>query len=471
MLFNSIDFLLFFVAVFGLYLLLPHRGQNYLLLAASFLFYGSWDYRFLLLMTASIITDFTAGRFISKADSVRSKKIILATSISIELGILGFFKYFNFFIGSAEEFINFVGFESLMSNINLNIVLPVGISFYTFQCMSYSIDVYRGQLKPTDDLVSFALFVSFFPQLVAGPIERASRLLPQVLSPRKMDAYRIREGGWLILNGLFVKMVVADNLSVIVDRYFENQAIASWADGMLAIYAFSFQILCDFAGYSDIARGTARLLGFDLMTNFRNPYLALDPSDFWRRWHISLSSWLRDYLYIPLGGNRKGANRARFNLMITMLLGGLWHGAAWTFVCWGLYHGGLLVLFKVLDLETHEQSRLPAWRVFLQRLIFYHLICLGWLFFRAENFGQVMTFFNSFNLELHVSPGFYNDLLAAGLLIAPIFGMQYLTEYYRDQYVVFRLSALPRAMITGGMIILISLVGYTDGNAFIYFQF
>ena len=317
------------------------RLQNGILLIASYVFYGFWDWRFLALLFVSTVVDYNLALLIEKSESPGERKALLAASICVNLGILGFFKYFGFFAESFASLLNSFGFQS--STPFFNIVLPVGISFYTFQTMSYTIDVYRRKLPATRNFFDFALFVSFFPQLVAGPIERATKLLPQVLQPRKFSQSNFVEGFYLIILGLFKKVVIADNMAPIVNYIFSRDvSTLSGAEVLVGVYAFAFQIYGDFAGYTDIARGVAKWLGFDLMLNFRMPYFATSPSDFWQRWHISLSSWLRDYLYIPLGGNRQGTLLTYRNLMLTMVLGGLWHGAAWTFVAWGFFHGLIL---------------------------------------------------------------------------------------------------------------------------------
>jgi D-alanyl-lipoteichoic acid acyltransferase DltB (MBOAT superfamily) len=468
MLFNSLDFLLFFAVVYGVYLMLPHQAQNRWLLAASFFFYGFWDYRFLGLMLISITIDFVVGQRIQDETDPGRKKRWLACSVTAELLILGFFKYFNFFISSAEVLLARFGFDPL--RWHLNIVLPVGISFYTFQTMSYSIDIYRGQLKPTRDYFSFALFVSLFPQLVAGPIERASHLLPQVLQPRIITMVGVRQGLWLILYGLFKKMVIADNLAVMVDRHF-NGGPAGWAVSLVATYGFAFQILCDFSAYSDIARGVGQLMGFDLMRNFRNPYFALNPSDFWRRWHISLSTWLRDYLYIPLGGNRKGPVRTYINLILTMLLGGLWHGASWTFVIWGLYHGLLLAGHRLVAGERRFEAALsfPArlWRV----VVMFHLACIGWVFFRARTVEQAWSVLASFGGASGWSSALLNDVVLLAVLVLPLLALQWFKESTGDLYAPLRLSLIPRVAVYVALVAAILMLGNTGSHAFIYFQF
>ena len=357
MVFNSLVFFVFFAVVYAAYRVLPHRGQNWLLLVASYVFYGWWDWRFAGLLAATSFFSWGSGLLIARcrADgNARGAWWASFANIALNLGILGFFKYWNFF---QESFAALFGRFGLGLEMRLlGIVLPVGISFYTFQALSYSMDVYRGQLEPTRDWVDFFAFVAFFPQLVAGPIERAGHLLPQMRNPRTVTREGVESGAWLAVWGLFKKVVVADNLSVLVDSTY-GAAGATGAMGLMATYAFAMQIYCDFSGYSDMARGLARMMGFELMENFRLPYFAANPKEFWARWHISLSTWLKDYVYIPLGGNRRGPRRQTANLFSTMLLGGLWHGAAWTFVAWGAFHGALLAAWHGWTRRTGQVKR------------------------------------------------------------------------------------------------------------------
>ena len=389
MLFNSYTFWLFFGFVFVLCGLSRRnfRLQNTVLLVASYTFYGFWDWRFLSLLLVSTIIDFNVAQWLERAETPRRRKLLLALSLCANLGVLGVFKYLGFFTESMVELLNAFGIDSSLPV--LNVLLPVGISFYTFQTMSYTIDVYRRELPATKRFFDFALFVSFFPQLVAGPIERAAKFLPQVLQPRLQNRLRFTEGFYLILLGLFKKVVIADNMAPIANAIFSRDvSTLSGPEVMIGVYAFAFQIYGDFSGYTDIARGVAKWLGFDLMLNFRMPYFAASPSDFWARWHISLSSWLRDYLYIPLGGNRHGALLTYRNLMLTMLLGGLWHGAVWTFVVWGGFHGLILCLYRFFG--TFSTATEPRALVrsgpfisgrWLGILVMFHLTCIGWLFF------------------------------------------------------------------------------------------
>lgn len=391
MAFNSYFFWTFFIVVIGLYRLLPHRGQNRMLLVASYVFYGAWDARFLLLIALSTVVDFFVAKRITAASDRKVAKRWCALSITVNLGILGVFKYFDFFTTSFSKFLSTIlNYEA--DPLTLNIILPVGISFYTFQTLSYTIDVYRGHTKPATNLLDFGLYVAYFPQLVAGPIERSHRLLPQIEKPRKDREGDFAAGLYLVIAGLFAKVVIADNMAFICNGIFAAPADeVGGIDRVIGIYAFAFQIYGDFYGYSSIARGISRWMGIDLMANFRMPYFARSPSDFWSRWHISLSTWLRDYLYIPLGGNRGGKWFTYRNLMLTMLLGGLWHGAGWTFVLWGLYQGLLLCAYRPFESRIRESQPSILRRVF-GTFVFFNLVCVGWLFFRAENVQQVWVF-------------------------------------------------------------------------------
>jgi len=344
--------------------------------------------------------------YVDRQAPEQRRRLYMVASIAANLTILGCFKYANFFSDSFVTLLGRLGFDQ-PSWLTLNVLLPAGISFYTFQSMSYCIDVYRGHVRPTADFRDFALFVCFFPHLVAGPIMRASTLLPQVVLPRRLAAGAWAEGTYLVALGMFKKLVVADNVAPIVNAVYtqaETQPQSlSGVEVVVATYAFALQIYCDFSGYSNVARGISKWLGFDLALNFVNPYLAQSPTDFWLRWHISLSSWLRDYLYIPLGGNRQGTLKTYRNLTLTMILGGLWHGANWTFVAWGLYHGVILCVYRLLGISSNvrRESRFYAWRLGLRLMVMVHLTCVGWLFFRADSMagafemlGRVFTAFD-----------------------------------------------------------------------------
>jgi len=408
--FNSLEYALFLPVVLGLYWLLPHRPQNALLLVASYVFYGAWDVRFLGLMMVSTVTDFTVGRLLARTDDDARRKRIFMISLIVNLGILGFFKYFNFFIDSAAGLLQGLGLQPNLPT--LRVLLPIGISFYTFHGISYTFDVYRRHIDATDDLLTFACFVAYFPQLVAGPIGRAHIQLPQFEQSRKRPpAEDVRSALFLILLGLFKKVAIADGLAPFVSRAFGSASSAGAPTLLIGMYAFALQIYGDFSGYSDIARGSSRLFGIELIKNFDQPYLSRNITQFWRTWHISLSTWLRDYLYVPLGGNRRGELAVYRNLMITMLLGGLWHGARWTFVIWGGLHGIFLAAHRAFSKRRPavESERLPARPVeergrvregpppfrardILPALGTFHLVCLAWIFFRADSFHQAFNF-------------------------------------------------------------------------------
>ena len=469
MLFNSYTFWIFFVIVASLFAFLRGRARKVMLLGASYVFYGFWDWRFLGLIFISTVTDYFAARWIESASSQRRKRLFLTASIIVNLGILGFFKYADFFVDSLAELLNAVGVP--LGRGALGIVLPVGISFYTFQTMSYTIDVYRGQVPATRRFLDFMLYVSFFPQLVAGPIERASSFLPQIIVPRKRTAHDFREGAYLVLLGLFRKIVIADNLAAIANAIFaKDAATLTGLEVIAGVYAFAFQIYGDFAGYSAIARGVARWLGYDLMLNFRMPYLAASPSDFWRRWHISLSSWLRDYLYIPLGGNRGGTLFTYRNLALTMLLGGLWHGAAWTFVAWGAFHGLILIAYRAFAGKDDRSdrplvTRLPA------ILLMFHLVCLSWLLFRADSIGRAyemaVTAFTSFG----PTPLAIGSLATIAFFVVPMMIYEGWLERQRDVGALLKVHWLTRGAAYSYLVMMMVLFPSPVSYEFIYFQF
>lgn len=473
--FASLDFLLFMVIVYGLYTVLPWRGQNAMLLVASYVFYGFWDWRFLGLIAFSTVVDFVVGKCMGDTEDPVLRKRLVVLSLVMNLGLLGVFKYFNFFVASAEDLAALWGLK--LHWTTTLIVLPVGISFYTFQTLSYTLDIYRGHLKPTRNLLDFALFVSFFPQLVAGPIERASHLLPEVTTPRRVRFDDVTRGLFLIMLGLFKKVAIADGVAGSVNAIYNSSTEVGGADVVLATYLFAIQIFCDFSGYTDIARGLAKTLGFNLMNNFDQPYIATNPQDFWRRWHISLSTWLRDYLYVPLGGNRGGPYAVYRNLMITMVLGGLWHGAAWNFVAWGAFHGGILAIhrrFAGRERSTqslHTPAEWAGWalRVFL----FFHVTCYGWLLFRANSMGQVVDFTRvlltgwAHGLSVHVT----RPPLAALLGIAVLTALA-VAKLYNGSPRFYRAWPAP---LRGGLVAVLfvaMLMGLSGEPAqFIYFQF
>jgi D-alanyl-lipoteichoic acid acyltransferase DltB (MBOAT superfamily) len=448
-----------------------------MLLIASCIFYGAWDWRFLFLMFVSISTDYFCGIKIDESDDPKRRKLYLFISLFVSLAILGFFKYFNFFAASFETLLNSFGFK--LHWRLLNIILPVGISFYTFQAMSYAFDIYRRELKPTKNYIDYALFVAYFPQLVAGPIMRARDLLPQVIHPRKVTLDGFYRGCYLIAWGLFQKVFVADNLAKIVDPVFAASAPYDGVKVLIALYAFAFQIFCDFAGYSNMARGLGACMGFDIMINFNLPYFSVNPREFWQRWHISLSTWLRDYLYIPLGGNRRGSLMTYRNLFITMLLGGLWHGANWTFVIWGAYHGFLLAahrMLKPLFQKFSLSGKFFVGRIWflLKVLFFFHLVCLGWLLFRATSIQQIFSMLQSL-WSIVYSQEFFNNAIELGkpvlqctwlLLLVQIF------QYRKNNLeIVFKWPAVIRGLLYTMVLYYIMVLGEFNGPEFIYFQF
>ena len=481
MVFNSLQFLWFFVVVYALYraapALLPaqkaHRAQNWLLLVASYYFYAAWDYRFLALLAASTLVDYTCGLALGRITDRTRRRTVLWLSIGFNLTLLGFFKYFNFFADNLHALFAAIGWQ--LDFVTVRILLPIGISFYTFVTMSYVIDVYRREIEPTHNLVDFAVFVAYFPHLVAGPILRATALLPQIAGLRPITPAQMREGAWLIAWGFFQKVFVADNLGPLVTTVFEADGSPTGVNVLLATYAFAFQIYGDFAGYSNIARGTSKWMGIELIENFRFPYLVLTPQAFWRHWHISLSTWLRDYLYIPLGGSRGGAAKTRRNLLVTMLLGGLWHGAAWTFVLWGLYQGILLILYRPLEsafAALAQPGRGNAARRFVAWFLMFHLTCYGWLIFRATSFGRLRDF--TVSLFTRFAPATVD---VGGLLVPlivftiPLVIVHLLEARADDVLAVPRLPAGLRYTIYVATLYLILLFGNFGGSDFIYFQF
>lgn len=460
--FNSFLFFVFFIATYSIYLSCAHRWQNRILLASSYFFYAAWDYRFLLLILSSTVINFFVGKEIHKFESEIKRKRWLAIGVVINLAFLLFFKYYNFFADNLANL--FAWFGTGNYTFSLNILLPVGISFYTFRTMSYTIDIYRKQLTPSQSFLDFALYVSFFPQLIAGPIERAADFLPQVYGKRRISASLFKASAFLFLYGLFEKVVVADNLALLVDKVYDSRQ----TDGLsviIATYGFAVQIFADFDGYSNMAKGLAGLMGFRLVDNFNAPYFSTTPSEFWTRWHISLSSWLRDYLYIPLGGNRSGTWKTCRNLFVTMLLGGLWHGASWMFVFWGVFHGVLLlVYFKFEDVIT----KFP-----FKTVVFFHLVCFGWMLFRAqdlEHFWFLMSqvVFN-FQFSLHTD----QLLLIERLLFYSFIPITYqYLQYKRESfYPVFAWPVLPRGIYYLILFYGIVIFGSNNAQSFIYSQF
>jgi alginate O-acetyltransferase complex protein AlgI len=489
-LFNSLDFAIFFPIVIIIYWIVSKKIvlRNSFLLIASYVFYAWWDWRFLFLIIFSSFIDYIVGLKLNQTENKSNRKKLLFLSLFVNLGLLFFFKYTNFFI---ESFIESFSLFGKTLNINtLNIILPVGISFYTFQTLSYTIDIYRNQLKPTKDWLAFFAFVSFFPQLVAGPIERASHLLPQFYKTYNFNYKLVKSGILLVAFGLFKKMVIADRAAVYVNEVYNNVEDYGGVGFTYATILFAFQIYCDFSGYSDIAIGLARTMGFDLMKNFNSPYISKSLTEFWRRWHISLSTWFRDYVYIPLGGSKKGKIRTYINLFIVFVISGLWHGAAMTFIIWGAIHGLVLMvekgtfkikqpIFNKLGLNTKNTSN----HLFFGFIIFF-IVCIAWVFFRANTLNDSFyiingiftdfTFGDVFNKETYLIGLKTNEFKVIILSILLLFAgellhLKYnLIELLNKQGLIFRWSFYISIVI---VIVLFGVYGDENIQEFIYFQF
>lgn len=478
MLFNSIEFAIFLPLVFGVYWLIPRRNvalQNVFLLLASYVFYGWWDWRFLSLILLSSMTDFLVGLGLGFTDIRWKRRLLLGLSLAVNLGLLGFFKYFNFFAESFAEAFTLLGRP--IDPARLYLILPVGISFYTFQTLSYTIDVYRRKLAPSKDIVSFFTFVAFFPQLVAGPIERATQLLPQFHTPRRFDYHLAVDGTRQLLWGLFKKIVIADNAATYANYAFNNADDLSGSTLLLGVMFFALQIYGDFSGYSDIAIGTARLFGFSLMRNFAFPYFSRDIAEFWRRWHISLSTWFRDYVYIPLGGSRGGRGMQIRNVLVIFLVSGFWHGANWTFLVWGALNAlYFLPLMLLGGNRTHtdtvaEGRLLPSAREALQMGTTFLLTCLAWVFFRAASVGDALRYLAGIASPSLLHPpemefGWY-PFIALLFLVAEWLQRE---RQHALEIEGLRLPAPLRWTLYYAIVLLVMFFG-GDQQAFIYFQF
>lgn len=474
MLFNSFIFFIFLGVILPIFYLLPNKkSKNIFLLISSYFFYGYWDWRFCSLLIISTIIDFFIGQILYKTVDEKKRKLLVTISLISNLGILGFFKYFNFFVDSFQSISENIGWN--VDYLHLNILLPVGISFYTFQTLSYTIDIYRNKLKPTYNFIDFALFVSFFPQLVAGPIERAKSLLPQLSKKLKPSRIQIEQGIVLIITGLFRKVMIGDTAGRFVDHIFGNLELYKSIEIIGALVLFSIQIYADFSGYSRIARGTAKLLGVELMKNFEQPYLSRNITEFWRRWHISLSSWLRDYLYISLGGNRIGKYRTYINLMITMLLGGLWHGASWNFVIWGGLHGLYLSMHKViLGRKKLNSNNIKYFNLksVVNILITFILVLFTWVFFRSTSWDSTELFFNKI---IHWENSEYTYLFIS-IVISYLIVMFLidLFEYKTGSHTfILRINSngIKIGILSALLILTLIYMFQADPLPFIYFQF
>ncbi|WP_339631677.1 MBOAT family O-acyltransferase [Bizionia echini] len=462
-------------------------ARNALILISSYVFYGWWDWRFLFLIIISSFVDYFVGRQLFKTENNRKRKHLLLVSLFVNLGFLVYFKYTNFFIDTFVDSFKLFGKDLEMST--LNIILPVGISFYTFQTLSYTIDIYRKQLEPSKGWLSFFAFVAFFPQLVAGPIERASHLLPQFYRTYKFNYNQIKSGLLLMAFGLFKKMVIADRLAILVNQVYNNPSEYQGIDIIIATIFFAFQIYCDFSGYSDIAIGAARTMGFDLMKNFDSPYLSKSITEFWRRWHISLSTWFRDYVYIPLGGSRKGKYKTYANLFIVFLVSGLWHGAAMTFVIWGAIHGIIIVIEKATDKQ--RKSIYKALHIgkksFIRKIIFipliFTIVCFAWIFFRANSFYDSILLINNIHLS-NIDNLFNGNIYELGL-IKPEFILSLIVivllvlfEWFHKKtnaQVLISKQILPVRwafyLVVTFVILIFGIYGEGQVSEFIYFQF
>jgi len=487
MLFHSIDFAIFLPIVFVLYWFVfakNLKAQNFFLLVASYVFYGWWDWKFLSLLFISTIVDYCIGIGLANQENENRRRLLLGISLLANLGMLGFFKYYNFFVYSFVDAFSFFG--TRINPRTLDIILPVGISFYTFQTLSYTIDVYRRKLEPTRDFIAFAAFVTFFPQLVAGPIERATKLLPQFFVNRVFDLSKASDGMRQILWGLFKKMVIADNCAIYANTIFNNSDDYSGTTLFLGALFFAFQIYGDFSGYSDIAIGTARLFGFDLMQNFAFPYFSRNIGEFWRRWHISLSTWFRDYLYIPLGGSKGSWGLKIRNVFIIFLVSGFWHGANCTFIVWGALHALyflplLLIGRNRAHMDIVAQGRVfPSFNELVSVMVTFSLTTFAWIFFRAENLGHAISFihnmFAGFLQTASLVESFNFIVHTVGGTRLSIFALFFIVEWLgrENKYAIENLFATRSRTVRWAFyysIIIVTILYAGIEQEFIYFQF
>lgn len=482
MLFNSFRFLIFFPLVVCFYFAIPHKYRWILLLVASYYFYMCWKAEYLLLIVCSTLIDYFAGLRMGRVAEKEKRRIYLILSLVANLGLLFTFKYFNFVNESLRQV--FQHFNVLYNVPSLKVLLPVGISFYTFQTLSYTIDVYRGDREPERHLGIFALYVSFFPQLVAGPIERSTRLLPQFFEKVAFDYRRVKDGLILMAWGFFKKVVIADWVAIFVNQVYNHPEMYPGLPGIVATYFFAFQIYCDFSGYSDIAIGAAQVMGYRLMLNFRRPYFSKSISEFWKRWHISLSSWFRDYLYIPLGGNRVKKARMYLNIFVVFLVSGFWHGANWTFIVWGGLHGAFLLISRWTAEWRHRLHRFvgltkyPDLHRLLKVLVTFHLVWFSWIFFRANSISDafliIRNLFTAFDPAtlLTVSGFTFQHFILSVLSIVILLGAELFQRNHDIRGWLSQRPVMLRWAFYYGLIMFILLFGaYDNANEFIYFQF
>lgn len=491
-LFVTPQFAIFFMLVLSIYFILPHKWRWILLLLSSYYFYASWEVAYLGLIIFSTLVDYLAGYYLGKISQEKDfpRKLLLGLSLAVNLGVLFIFKYYNFFAGSMSEFLHIFGQEP--DFLTLNVLLPVGVSFYTFQSMSYTIDIYRGKLQPETNFGIFATFIAFFPQLVAGPIERATNMLPQFSKEHDFDYVRVVEGFRLILWGAFKKVVIADRVAVVVNSVYTAPDQYSGLSLILATLFFSIQIYCDFSGYTDIAIGVARVMGYDLMLNFRQPYFAKSVQEFWQRWHISLSTWFRDYLYIPLGGNRASFGRYLLNIMIVFVVSGLWHGANWTFVIWGFLHGIMMVIEAIT--KRYHLTLIPRFlpsyiKNTLALISTFLLVSFAWIFFRAPDLSS--AYYIGSHLFVGTGQNIISTYDGASLtselqMMLTLVGIATLIVYdfidarmmhKHDKSVITMMSYLPSIVRWGlyyvglSYIIIAFVLSLNSLSDFIYFQF
>ena len=480
MVFTSFAFLIFISIVLVLYWYIFNKNlrvQNALILCSSYFFYGWWDWRFLGLIVFSSFTDYFVGLAVHNSDNIKKRKFLLAISITVNIGLLAFFKYFNFFIESANDLLLTFGFNSSINT--LRIILPVGISFYTFQTLSYTIDIYRQKIEPTRSVLTFFTFVAFFPQLVAGPIERAARLIPQFENPLRFSYPQASSGLKMMLWGFFKKMVIADQLAFLVDAVYGSPEKFGGAAIILATFLFGFQIYCDFSGYSDIAIGTARLFGIELMINFRTPYFATSFRHYWHRWHISLSTWFRDYVYIPLGGSKSGSVRTAQNILTTFVASGLWHGANVTFLIWGFIHGTVYII----EQSVSPLIRLPrSLKNGIGWFITFAIVNFSWLFFRAESASRAFFMLKKMTSDFQNLTAFKYLLVSNGSFTEPAkmlvfaFPVFLVTEFFIGKRTFDSvLHPIPVAVRWGFYYLIVLMILFLgvlkSAPQFIYFQF
>lgn len=468
MLFNSLPFLYFFLVVFGLHTVFRRwpLPRNLTLLAASYFFYGSWNWHYLWLLGFCTVSSWVSTRLIENASLPRNRLLWMWAGVGTNLSVLIVFKYLGFFSRIVSQISAAIGGERFDA---LQILLPVGISFYTFQSISHIVDVYRRNDIHCRSLLDYALYISFFPQLVAGPIERAGHIIPQLRKPKPFRSADLELGFFLIVWGLFKKLVIADNLATVANHVFKNPEASAGLSILLGILAFAFQIYCDFSGYTDIARGLGKFFGIELSLNFRLPFFARDPSDFWQRWHITLSTWIRDYIYIPLGGSRGSRTLTLLNLIVTMALAGLWHGAAYTFILWGIYHGVLLAFYHAF--RKPIEAFTAAHRGFLPVRIFvmFLLALNGWLYFRAESLTKIAEMYSQIGLTFGNKTG--TQLTIVSLLLIPLLVIQWQQQRTRNLIWINGFNLMGRAVALTVLILLIALFGLHAPTEFIYFQF